>query len=832
MHFHEIWESLQRFASRRRPARKRATPRLELEVLEERSLLSSGGVVTGSFIGGKVVDAAVHLKSTAGPTIPVALTSLSNANGSFTFSGMPAGTYEISAAPFAGLDMLGTISIGSASTNAAGTIAASFTLAAGQTVVENVVLKGGLAPAAVNLDPFLTTYEGPTPGTGNPGNTPIITAKIPNQNLPTATIAAAATGAIESGGTVTITTTAANNFAVGQSVTVAGVGLAGYDGTFTITAVTSTTFSYTDATTGLAASGGGTATISGTGLDLAGFFNDADFTNTQLTLNITNGTTPETLDLTLFDGQAPATVANFLDYVNSGEYNNDVFSRLITDGETLSSGTSGIGVLQGGGISLENPSATNPGLQLTAASPPNIPNEFSSANLNNADTIAMAETGAPNSASDQFFFNTVNNSSLNTAGSSNSQPFTVFGELSNASSDTALTALAATGTQNESAATNAASIVAAGVDLQDIPLTGYTAAATNLFPSDATASNFMVINSISVSKPDEESLTYSVTSNSDPALVTAAFLPNHPEQLTLTRGTGTGTATIVVTATDRFGASTSQSFTVNVGLVLGAPLEEATATVPINTTMPISGGVGPFKIASTTLPADNDLSATISGANVVVAGTPTAADVGSYTITVKDANGAQASNTFVVSAAATLGAPSVEATAGQSYSATMAISNGTSPFSIVSTTLPADNDLSASISGSNVDITGSPTAADVGTYSITIEDANGAQATNSVVVNAAPTLGAPSLDATAGASYSATMPISGGTGPFIIAVNGLPSDLTPTISGSNVDITGSPTAADVGNYTVTVEDANGRPDEQQCCRQRGPDAGAAPSVGS
>jgi len=68
-------------------------------------------------------------------------------------------------------------------------------------------------------------------------------------------------GATESGSTVTITTSTVNGFSVGQTVLIAGVGVAGYNGTFTITALTSSSkFTYTDPTTGLAASGGGTAT--------------------------------------------------------------------------------------------------------------------------------------------------------------------------------------------------------------------------------------------------------------------------------------------------------------------------------------------------------------------------------------------------------------------------------------------------------------------------------------------------------------------------------------------------------------------------------------------
>jgi hypothetical protein len=74
-------------------------------------------------------------------------------------------------------------------------------------------------------------------------------------------IAASPTGAIEVGTTVTITTTAAHGMVAGQQVTIAGVGNASFNGTYTIlTAPTSTTFTYTSASSGLTASGAGSAT--------------------------------------------------------------------------------------------------------------------------------------------------------------------------------------------------------------------------------------------------------------------------------------------------------------------------------------------------------------------------------------------------------------------------------------------------------------------------------------------------------------------------------------------------------------------------------------------
>jgi peptidyl-prolyl cis-trans isomerase A (cyclophilin A) len=89
--------------------------------------------------------------------------------------------------------------------------------------------------------------------------------------------------------------------------------------------------------------------------------------------------------------KAPLTVNNFLQYVRSGFYNTTVFHRVV----------SGF-VVQGGGFTAE-------GMQKTtnAAIPLEAP---SVTGLTNAQgTIAMARTSALNSATSQFFFNTVNN---------------------------------------------------------------------------------------------------------------------------------------------------------------------------------------------------------------------------------------------------------------------------------------------------------------------------------------------------------------------------------------------------------------------------------------
>jgi hypothetical protein len=86
-------------------------------------------------------------------------------------------------------------------------------------------------------------------------------------NACTLPLAAPPAGATESGNTVTLTTTGANvatfcpslGGAGTQQIDVSGVGVASYNGSFKVTSVSGATLTYTNATSGLAASGGGQA---------------------------------------------------------------------------------------------------------------------------------------------------------------------------------------------------------------------------------------------------------------------------------------------------------------------------------------------------------------------------------------------------------------------------------------------------------------------------------------------------------------------------------------------------------------------------------------------
>jgi hypothetical protein len=114
---------------------------------------------------------------------------------------------------------------------------------------------GSPTPAAGNIAIVL----------GNDGSTTVRNKTVTAINAGAVTIAASPGGAVQAASpskTVTFTTSAAHKLAVGNDVVISGVGVAGYNGTWSVTGIpTATTFTVDVATTGLAASGAGTATL-------------------------------------------------------------------------------------------------------------------------------------------------------------------------------------------------------------------------------------------------------------------------------------------------------------------------------------------------------------------------------------------------------------------------------------------------------------------------------------------------------------------------------------------------------------------------------------------
>ncbi len=127
---------------------------------------------------------------------------------------------------------------------------------------------------------------------------------------------------------------------------------------------------------------------------------------TRVRLDTTHGE----IVLELDDENAPASVKNFVQYVNDGHYDNTVFHRVI-DGF----------MIQGGGM--------EPGMKQkpTRAA---IANEAGNLVKNRKYSVAMARTGEPHSATAQFFINVADNEFLDYKGPSpQGWGYAVFGKV-------------------------------------------------------------------------------------------------------------------------------------------------------------------------------------------------------------------------------------------------------------------------------------------------------------------------------------------------------------------------------------------------------------------
>lgn len=264
-------------------------------------------------------------------------------------------------------------------------------------------------------------------------------------------------------------------------------------------------------------------------IDLSTAFSDPDATSA-----VRMETVLGTMDVILYGQQKPITVANFLNYVNSGRY----FKSDPATGQLAPSfihrSVPGF-VIQGGGFlattdptdsTHTNAQATQVAVFSPIQNEPGIPNT--------RGTIAMAKTSDPNSATSQWFINLANNTSLDDP--ANSGGFTVFGRVAGNGMGIA-DAIAALPRYNF------------GAPFGELPLRNYTS------PNPVKVSNLISIPGIAQISP----LTFSASSNN----TTVATVAVSGTRLLVT-GKTVGRATITVTATDLDGAAVSQTFTVNV----------------------------------------------------------------------------------------------------------------------------------------------------------------------------------------------------------------------------------------------------------------------------
>ena len=115
------------------------------------------------------------------------------------------------------------------------------------------------------------------------------------------------------------------------------------------------------------------------------------------------------ITMQLFADKAPETVANFIQYVKDGHYDNTIFHRVISNF-----------MIQGGGF--------EPGMKQKTTKAP-IKNESGNGLPNKRGTLAMARTNVADSATAQFFINTVDNDFLDRAKAQDGVGYCVFGKV-------------------------------------------------------------------------------------------------------------------------------------------------------------------------------------------------------------------------------------------------------------------------------------------------------------------------------------------------------------------------------------------------------------------
>lgn len=274
-------------------------------------------------------------------------------------------------------------------------------------------------------------------------------------------------------------------------------------------------------------------------IDVSGFFRDPDASAAARLV-----TPLGTMNFTLDGETAPATVANFLNYVNSGRY----FKTDPTNGALASTffhrSVANFVVQAGGHLSTIEPSNTGT-IQPTQVTPFSaVQNEPFISNVRG--TIAMAKVGGdPNSATSQWFINLADNSANldNQNGG-----FTVFGRVAGDGMPIA-------------DAISALPIYHGPGAFSELPVRDYNSAQAVKVPNLVTIPEFTQISPF----------TFSASSN-NPAVAGVSMSGTS----LLVRTGQIGSAQITVTASDLDGAPVSQSFNVNVVAAPGRLLNIST----------------------------------------------------------------------------------------------------------------------------------------------------------------------------------------------------------------------------------------------------------------
>jgi large repetitive protein len=272
-----------------------------------------------------------------------------------------------------------------------------------------------------------------------------------------------------------------------------------------------------------------------------------------------------------------------------------------------------------------------------------------------------------------------------------------------------------------------------------------------------------------------------------------------------------GSAVIIVANPGGFQSNTA-SFTIAAAplTVTTQALPAAVAGTPYSFTLSATGGSPPYNWIAGTFPAGLSLNP-----NGTISGTPTTS--GTFNISFRLGDSAQGSATKALTLTVNAAAISISTTSpltkgavGQSYSVTMAVSGGTSPYKwTVGTGVPAG----LSLNGTTGVLSGTPTAAGTFNFAVQVTDSAQATASRTFALTITPpaltiTTVPPLFSGTAGVAYAQTFSAAGGTLPYRWSISsGDAGGLT--LDAANGTLQGTPQRVGTFSFTVQVADNAG-----------------------
>jgi len=275
-----------------------------------------------------------------------------------------------------------------------------------------------------------------------------------------------------------------------------------------------------------------------------------------------------------------------------------------------------------------------------------------------------------------------------------------------------------------------------------------------------------------------------------------------------------GAFTLNVEATDSLGTKASRSFgitfTGDLRITTQPPLPEGTVGKTYAVTFTAAGGKAPF---AWSLNGAAPAGLAFDIASGTLSGTPTAAGIYPFAVTVQDSQRLTATASFSITIYPPLEIANTPAAVplvpGQAFSFAFATQGGKTPVTLVlsSGALPAG----LTMNSAGV-ISGTPTTPGAYPFTVQATDALGNITTQSATLRVVATLTVTttSLPAgTAGIAYTAPVAATGGEAPlgtWSIAAGALPAGLSLAPDGT---ITGIPTAPGTATFTVRITDAAG-----------------------